>query len=97
DAGNVAYSLFNLGRIALYRRDIARAEQYGQQVVVPSLSSRRSRLLGSVAYHMGDLDRAALLYREALETAQRTGQQHGIGWSHCNLGMVAQAAGDVDT
>ena len=93
DTGRVEYSLFNLGRIALYRRDLPRAEQYGQQLITPSLSSRRSRLLGSVAYHRGNLDRAALLYREALETSQRTGQRYGIGWFLCNLGWSPMRPG----
>jgi non-specific serine/threonine protein kinase len=93
--------IVHLGRIALYRRDHSRAEQYLEQALViqrqtGSAEPHAEHWLGSVAYDQGDLNRAEMHYAEALARSRRTGNWVDIGWCLANLGMVAHARGDLD-
>jgi tetratricopeptide (TPR) repeat protein len=98
----IAQFLSAVGRIALYKRDLARAEQCLEQARALALQIDPSRpwggtsFLGSVAFYQGDLERAARLYTEFLGGARRVGNRLLTGWMLTDLGMVAHARGDVE-
>jgi len=104
DTASLAVVLTLLGRLALYRKDFKAAEHHLEQARVihrrldPSGPPRAgwSMTAGSVAFHQGDYERAAALYAETLALARRNSIRFFDGWARTNLGMVAQARGDLE-
>jgi ATP/maltotriose-dependent transcriptional regulator MalT len=54
------------------------------------------RELGTVAYHRGEIDRAILLYEQALAIARETGSAFGAGLAMCGLADALRARGEVE-
>jgi non-specific serine/threonine protein kinase len=98
----IAQFLGLLGRIALYRGDLALAERQLERAcaiarqIAPGQTLGGTGFLGDVAYTQGNYERAADLYAKFLDHALRDGNPLLTGWALTNLGMVAGARGDLD-
>jgi len=80
DSGMVAAELHNLGHVSLHRGDLAAAERYfaecaglrnGSEDPYDQAMERLNR--AALAFHGGEVDRAASLLREAISTLDRAG------------------------
>jgi len=85
-----ALARLGLALLAVERRDVALAtEQYAslktlQGTVLPALSVTGDRILGLLAHTMGDLDRAASHFGEALAFCRNAGYRPELAWTCCD-------------
>ncbi|CAN5473843.1 BTAD domain-containing putative transcriptional regulator [soil metagenome] len=97
-----AQALYGAGRLASRQDDAA-----AQLLVQESLEIFRSQgerewapralnMLGTIAVHQGDLERAEALYQETLRLHRETGSQRGIAGALGNLGEIARFRRDYE-
>jgi tetratricopeptide (TPR) repeat protein len=94
------YSRAGLGLLAVLRDDAAAAaEQYGplqSQVGTMSLAISIDRLLGLLAQTMGNLDKAAEHFEDALAFCRKAGYRPELAWTCCDYAdMLLQRASAV--
>jgi tetratricopeptide (TPR) repeat protein len=96
-------ALYNLGLAAREAGDLTRARDAFEQArrlldarVVPVQAAAAAREFGSTILQEGDAAAAIVVLEEALDAAQRTGDESGSGGAANALGLAFLAAGRAD-
>lgn len=100
----IVYPLGNVGRLALYDGDLAKAHQLidesaaiarqgGNPVAIADWAFR----LGQVHFYLGDLAAAEANFQEALRRYEEVGNRFGPPCVLSNLALVAMERGEIET
>jgi tetratricopeptide (TPR) repeat protein len=84
------YARAGMGLLAVLRGDAAAAEQYhttlahAESMAIIIVGIQPDRLLGLLAHTMGDLDKAAEHFEEALAFCRKAGYRPELAWACCD-------------
>jgi DNA-binding winged helix-turn-helix (wHTH) protein/tetratricopeptide (TPR) repeat protein/TolB-like protein len=100
DPNGVAYDLYNIAVIRLYKGDTAGAKLFGDQAMIVARRRKSNpdvaaadQVLGTIEIAADDLAGARDTFQEALDILQSRGQKSGAAESQAALGEVSLEAG----